>query len=154
MYVPLVRLACAVVLASPLVAAAAPFAYVPNQGSGTLSVIDAATDKVVADIAVGQKPRGTVVSLDRRTAYISDQPSGALVVVDLDARKPRGSIAVGASPEGVGISADGRWVVAAVEENNEIVFVDTRTNDKSFVVKVRVADLNGFFFVAILSVLS
>ena len=46
----LVRAALAV---APLAAAAAPFAYVPNEGSGTLSVIDTATDQVVAEIAVG-----------------------------------------------------------------------------------------------------
>ena len=68
---------------------------------------------------------------------MSDQPNNALVVVDLAARKRSGTIAVGASPEGVGISPDGRWVAAAVEETNEIVFVDTRTNAKAFVVKVR-----------------
>ena len=38
-------------------AAAAPFAYVPNEGSGTLSVIDTATDQVVAQIPAGKKPR-------------------------------------------------------------------------------------------------
>ena len=31
-------------------ALAAPFAYVPNEGSGTLSVIDTDTDKVVREI--------------------------------------------------------------------------------------------------------
>jgi YVTN family beta-propeller protein len=122
---------------APLEGAAAPFAYVPNEGSGTLSIIDTATDQVVGEVAVGQKPRGTVVSADGRTAYVSDQPSNVLVIVDLVARKRSGTIAVGASPEGVGLSPDGRWVAAAVEETNEIVFVDTRTNAKSFVVKVR-----------------
>ena len=53
-------LVAAALAVAPLAAAAAPFAYVPNEGSGTLSVIDTATDQVVAEIAVGQKPRGTV----------------------------------------------------------------------------------------------
>src|SRR5439155_17765323 len=35
----------AAALAAPLAAAAAPFAYVPNEGSGTLSVIDTASDR-------------------------------------------------------------------------------------------------------------
>ena len=131
-------LALAACLAAlPLQAAAAPFAYVPNEGSGTLSVIDTATDQVVADIAVGARPRGTAIAPDGSTADVSDQPNAAIVVVDLAARKRSATIAVGASPEGVGISADGRWVVAAVEETNEIVFVDTRTNAKAFAVKVR-----------------
>ena len=37
---------------------AEPFAYVPNEKSGTLSVIDTATDQVVRQIAAGKRPRG------------------------------------------------------------------------------------------------
>ena len=37
---------------------AAPFAYVPNEESGTISVIDTSTDQVVKEIKVGDKPRG------------------------------------------------------------------------------------------------
>src|SRR5678815_6051382 len=101
---PLAAFLLAALLAAPLATGAAPFAYVPNEGSGSLSVVDTAVDRVVAEIAVGQKPRGTVVSLDGRTAYVSDQPNNALVIVDLAARKRSGTIAVGASPEGVSIS--------------------------------------------------
>ena len=95
-------LVAAALAVAPLVGAAAPFAYVPNEGSGTLSVIDTASDQVVGDIAVGAKPRGTAVSPDGRTAYVSDQPNAVVVVVDLVARKRSGAIPVGASPEGVG----------------------------------------------------
>ena len=42
---------CSAVLAGPL-------AYVPNEKSASLSVIDTATDQRVADIAVGERPRG------------------------------------------------------------------------------------------------
>ena len=104
------------VLAGLALAASAPavlgatFAYVPNEGSGTLSVIDTASDRVVAEIPVGEKPRGTVVSNDGRTAYVSDQARNELVVVDLDERKRVGSVPLCESPEGLGLSADGRWM--------------------------------------------
>jgi len=54
---------------------AAPFAYVPNEKSGTLSVIDTETDSVVAEIKAGDKPRGLAVSKDGKTLYVSDQPT-------------------------------------------------------------------------------
>ena len=88
--------AFAFALALPWAACAAPFAYVPNEGSGTLSVIDTATDKVVAEIAAGTKPRGTVVGVDGRRAYVSDQPNNQLVMIDLDLRKVAGTIPLGA----------------------------------------------------------
>jgi YVTN family beta-propeller protein len=121
----------------PAVALAAPFAYVPNEGSGTVSVIDTATDRVVGDIPAGKKPRGTAVSVDGKVAYVSDQPNNRLVTLDLAALRPLGEIALGESPEGVGISPDGRWVAAAVEENNVVAFVDTVAGKLAFVVKVR-----------------
>ena len=62
-------------LVLPLNGFAAPFAYVPNEGSGTLGIIDTANDSIVGELPAGKKPRGTLVSLDGRTAYVSDQPS-------------------------------------------------------------------------------
>ncbi|HEX7438348.1 MAG TPA: beta-propeller fold lactonase family protein, partial [Caldimonas sp.] len=120
--------ALAIAWTLPSAAWAAPFAYVPNEGSGTLSVIDTASDQVVAEIPAGQKPRGTVVSNDGKRAYVSDQPNNRLVMIDLAGRTLAGTIALGESPEGVGISPDGRWVAVAVEETNDVVFVDTATN--------------------------
>ena len=87
--------------------------------------------------SAGKKRRGIVVSADGRTVYVSDQPNNQLVVVDIASRKATGVIALGESPEGVGISPDGRWVAAAVEETNDVAFVDTRTQRKAFVIKVR-----------------
>ncbi|MEO8159314.1 MAG: hypothetical protein ABI648_16065, partial [Betaproteobacteria bacterium] len=57
----------------------APNAYVPNEGSGTVSVIDTSTDQVIKTIPAGKKPRGTAVSKDGTKLYVSDQPHNALV---------------------------------------------------------------------------
>src|SRR5437016_14358524 len=88
-------------------ARAAPFAYVPNEKSGTVSVIDTANDQVVATIKTGGKPRGIAATPDGRRLYVSDQPSGSLLVVDLATREVAERIPVGKSPEGVEISRDG-----------------------------------------------
>ena len=42
----------------------APLAYVPNEGSGTISIIDTASDTVVGEITTGGKPRGLALSRD------------------------------------------------------------------------------------------
>ncbi|HET9046869.1 MAG TPA: hypothetical protein VFO33_07925, partial [Casimicrobiaceae bacterium] len=42
--------------------AAAPLAYVPNEGSASISVINTTTDKVVSTLRFGKKPRGIAVS--------------------------------------------------------------------------------------------
>ncbi len=60
-YLRRAALASAVLLVATT-AVAAPFAYVPNEKAGTLSILDTATDKVVGDIEVGVKPRGIAAS--------------------------------------------------------------------------------------------
>ena len=118
-------------------AATAPLAYVANEGSGSLSIIDTGSDAVVGEIPAGKKPRGTVITRDGLVAYVSDQPNNRLLVVDLAQRRVSGDIPLGESPEGVGLSPDGRWVVAAVEERNEVVFVDAQQRRKAFTVAVK-----------------
>ncbi len=43
-------------------ARAAPLAYVSNEGSASVSIIDTASDKVTATFKVGTKPRGIALS--------------------------------------------------------------------------------------------
>src|SRR5580658_5347822 len=122
--------AAALLLAVALPLMAAPIAYVPNEKSGTLSLIDTADDHVIAEIPVGKTPRGIAASPDGKKLYVSDQPNSALVVVDLASRTVAGSIALGESPEGVAASPDGKWVAAAVEISNSVALIDTATGTK------------------------
>jgi len=126
----------ALLLVVPVFAFAAPFAYVSNEGSGTVSVIDTESDAVVGAIQTGGKPRGAAAGADGRL-YVSDQPGNRLVVIDLKERRLAGSMALGVSPEGVGRSADGRWIAAASEQSNSVTFVDTQVQREVFIVKVK-----------------
>ena len=65
-----------------LPASAAPLAYVSNEGSASVSVVDTATDKVVATLKIGEKPRGIALSADGARLYLSDQTLNSLLVVD------------------------------------------------------------------------
>jgi YVTN family beta-propeller protein len=81
--------------------AAAPFAYVPNEGSGSVSVIDTERDAVVAEFAAGVKPRGIAVTADGKRLYVSDQPGNSLLVIDTATRAIESRVDLGESPEGV-----------------------------------------------------
>ena len=67
---------------------AAPFAYVPNEKSGTLSVIDTATDQVVRQIAAGKRPRGIAADPAGRQLFVTDAASSALLLIDNAAGAP------------------------------------------------------------------
>src|SRR5436309_688226 len=124
--------ALSVALLAPCSASASPFAYVPNEKSGTLSIIDCASDTVVGEIKAGSKPRGLAVSHNGKMLYVSDQPANALLVVDLDKKAVVGTLPLGESPEGVAISPAGDWVVAASEITNSVTFISTATSKKVF----------------------
>src|SRR5689334_11293256 len=95
---------------SSLVHAAAPRAYVPNEGSATVSVVDTSTDTVVDTLQMGEKPRGIAVSLDGRRLYVSDQTSGTLIVYDLERGALLKRVPLGKSPEAVYLSRDGKML--------------------------------------------
>src|SRR2546427_5040803 len=72
-------------------ARAAPFAYVPNERSGTVSVIDTASDQAVATIKTGGKPRGIAASPDGRSEeHTSELQSQANIACRLLLGKKKG----------------------------------------------------------------
>lgn len=91
-------------------ALAAPFAYVPNEKSATVSVIDTATDQRSADLPLGRRPRG--VASDGTTLYLTDAKDGSLLSVDIKSGKVLRATRLGDSPEGLGLSADGKLLAA------------------------------------------
>ena len=95
------RFAVTLAAAWAATAAAAPFAYVPNEGSASISVIDTATDRVTATLKLAQKPRGIAVSLDGSRLFISDQATNALVTIDLGKREVVATTPLGNSPEAI-----------------------------------------------------
>ena len=117
-------------------AGAAPFAYVPNEKSGTVSVIDTATQAVIAQLPAGKRPRGIAVDPAGQRLYLSDATTNSLVTLDL----PRGgarTTPLGKSPEGVNVSRDGKLVAIAVEESNSVTLVDAATGAQVADIKVQ-----------------
>jgi YVTN family beta-propeller protein len=59
-------------------AEAAPFAYVANFSSGTVSVIDTATNVLVTTVPVGGNPHGVAITPDGAFAYVTTDVFRAL----------------------------------------------------------------------------
>src|SRR5437016_1467189 len=73
-----------VAVSSARPAEAAPFAYVVNEISDSVSVIDTATNKVVASVAlpVGSFSLGVAVTPDGKHAYVTNSNPGTVSMVD------------------------------------------------------------------------
>ena len=89
-------------------AAFAATAYVPNEGSATISVIDTTTDQVTSTIRYGKKPRGIAIAKDGSRLYLSDQTGNALVVVDLARGATIATVPLGDSPRTVSVASPGK----------------------------------------------
>ena len=57
-------------------------AYITNQNSNTVSVIDTATDTISATIPVGLTPEGVAVSPDGRKVYVANVGVSTVSVID------------------------------------------------------------------------
>jgi YVTN family beta-propeller protein len=120
-------------------------AYVTNEDSQDLTVIDTRTDTVVATIPVGTRPRGVRVSPDGRTIFVAlsgspkcpptmpdaeceklkaDKSKDGVAVVDAAARKVSRVLPGGSDPEAFDISLDGATLFVSNEDAGTASIVD------------------------------
>jgi YVTN family beta-propeller protein len=101
-----------------LVGSAAGFAqnaYITNFGDNTVSVIDTATDTVIATIPVGDRPYGVAVTPDGSKVYVANQGFNprfvsTVSVIDAATNTVSATIRGGRDPIGVAVSPDGSKV--------------------------------------------
>ncbi len=116
---------CAAALA-PSMAKAAPFACITNQGSHDVSVIDLASNKVVALVPVGRSPAGVVAASRIGRVFVSNPDSKTISVVDMREQKVVGTLAAGDGPVGIDAAADGGHIYAADWYRNRLLVFDTQ----------------------------
>ena len=120
-------------------------AYVTNEDSQDLTIIDTRTDSVLATIPVGTRPRGVKVSPDGKTVFVAlsgspkcpptmpdeeceklkaDKTKDGIAVVDAAARKVARVLPGGSDPETFDISKDGGTLFVSNEDAGEASIVD------------------------------
>ena len=89
------------------VAMAQPFIYVANAYSDNASVIDTASNTVVATVGVGTYPYGVAITPDGSRAYVTNISSNNVSVIDTASNVVITTVGVGSNPIGVTITPDG-----------------------------------------------
>jgi PQQ-dependent catabolism-associated beta-propeller protein len=131
-----VVLAVARALPAPARADDAPLAYVSNERDGTVSVIDTGSERVIASIDVGGRPRGIragrggerVYVAVSRQSWVREPFPEAIVVLDARTRTIARRIQVGADPEQFVVTPDERRLVTANEESAAASLTDLATD--------------------------
>jgi len=119
-----------------LVAPVAPgqyYGYVTNSGGdmgshikGSVSVIDLATNTVVATVPVGEYPQGVAVNPAGTAVYVANSDSNEVTVIDT-ATHATTTIPVGDNPVGIAVHPNGRRIyVANCDETVDTVWVIDR----------------------------
>jgi len=101
--------------------------WVGNRASNTLSVLDAATDSVIATFpSGGQMPIRVKFTPDGREAWVSNARSASVTVFDAARRALLATLAVGAVPVGIQMSPDGRRAFVACTNDDVVKVIDVR----------------------------
>jgi YVTN family beta-propeller protein len=109
-------------------AMAAPLGYVTNYFSSTVSVIDAATNTVVATIPVGNGPWGAAVTPDGTQAYVTNNADNTVSVIATASNTVVATIPVGPGPVGVAITPNGAYAYVGNSSGNTVSVIATASN--------------------------
>jgi YVTN family beta-propeller protein len=99
----------------------------PETGDGSVSVIDAEHNAVVATIPVHRQPVSIDLSADGWLGYVANAGSNTISVLDLKSRREVAQIGVGDEPVSARISPDGKTLVVANRRANSVSVVDPAT---------------------------
>jgi len=116
---------------NPVALAASPTRneiYVVNSGgadgSGSVSVIDAEHNTVVAQIPVRRQAESIDVDAEGNRAYVANAGSNSVSVVDLKARREAAQFGTGEEPVGARVAPDGKTLVVANRRGNSVTLMD------------------------------
>ncbi|MGG1618068.1 S-layer homology domain-containing protein [Paenibacillus sp. NRS-1781] len=100
--------------------------FVTNRASGTVSVINPATDTVVGTITVGSQPHGVAFNSDGSKAYVANMSSSTLSVINTATLTVTGTVSVLSRP--VAMVAAAQKLYLTQSGANKVAVVDF-TND-------------------------
>jgi YVTN family beta-propeller protein len=99
--------------------------WVTNRAANTLTVLDAATDAVLASFeSGGNMPIRVKFTPDGRHAFVSNARSNSVSVFDTKSRQRVALIEVGAVPVGIQMTPDGKRAFVANTNDNKITVLD------------------------------
>lgn len=119
--------------------------YVTNDGDGTVSVIDTATNAVSATITVGSVPLGVAITPNGLTAYVTNVGDGTVSIIDTATNTVTLTIDAGSLPASVAITPNGARAYVVNSGDDDVSVVDTATATVTATVPVG----NGPYDVAI-----
>ena len=98
--------------------------YVTEQGSGSVAVIELATQRLLQSVAVGDEPAGIWVTPDDKEVWAGVMGADYITVIDRATNKVTGKIVTGKGAHNIFPRGDGRHVLVSNRVANTISLVD------------------------------
>lgn len=107
--------------------------YICNQSGHSVTFVDARTQKVVGEVAVGVQPEAAAPTPDNAFLYVCNAESDSVSVIDIARKQVVKEIKVGDWPSGIKISKDGKTAYVACSGNmwNTVDVIDTGRMEKT-----------------------
>ncbi|MDH3312753.1 MAG: DM13 domain-containing protein [Nitrosopumilus sp.] len=99
-------------------------AFVANEGSGTISVVDLKSWKVTKEIEVGKVPHNIRFDSIGTIAYVTLQGEDKIAIIDVDNLEMTDSIPVEKFPHNLDLSPDGSYLYVANIGTNDVAVID------------------------------
>ena len=105
------------------------FAYIPNTGDNTVSVLNLSTNSVTATLAVGVQPYGVSVTPDGSKVYVSNFGDNTLTIINSsDNSMITITTGIGNGPTGLCVTPDGKSVYVVNQNDNTVSVIKTLDN--------------------------
>jgi YVTN family beta-propeller protein len=99
-------------------------AFVANIGSGSVTVVDLAVGKRLANIPTGEGAEGIAVTPDGRNVWIANRAEDTVSVIAAGSQRSVAKIAAGEFPIRAEATADGRFVLVTNAKGNDLSIFD------------------------------
>ncbi len=104
------------------------YAYVTNQGSATVTVLDVVNVRLDRELPVGENPVAVAASPTRNEVYVLNAGAqgrqGSISVIDCEHNAVVATIAVGRDPAAIDVDAKGKLAYVANRGSNSVSVVD------------------------------
>lgn len=104
------------------------YAYVTNQGSATVTVLDVVNVRLDRELPVGQNPVAVAASPTRNEVYVLNAGApggqGSISVIDCEHNAVVATIPVGRNPDSIEVDAKGQLAFVANRGSNSVSVVD------------------------------
>ena len=114
-------------------------AYVTNYSSNNVSVIDTASNTVIATIPVDPGPWEVALTPDGRHAYVTNNGFNRVSVIDTASNVVTATIPVGDHPQGAVVTPDGLRAYVTNNVSNSVSVIDTASNTVTATIPVGVS---------------